>query len=194
MARSSVIWTILREAVAAHGGVLFKVVGDATQSAFATAPEAVAAAVAGSAGAARRSRGQMRLGRAARCGWRSTPARPRRRDGDYLAAPLNRLSRLLAAGSRWADPADGGCRAAGRRQCCRPASSLRALGTHRLRDLQEPEEVFQVVAPGLPDTFPALRGLPRHPTNLTTPPTPHRPGGGSRGGPAPARLRRARGW
>ena len=36
---------ILRESVAAHGGTLFKVIGDATQSAFPTAPRAVAAAV-----------------------------------------------------------------------------------------------------------------------------------------------------
>jgi class 3 adenylate cyclase len=37
--------TLLRDAVAAHEGVLFKVVGDATQSAFATAPDAMAAAL-----------------------------------------------------------------------------------------------------------------------------------------------------
>ena len=49
--------------------------------------------------------------------------------------------------------------------------SLRPLGTHRLRDLHEPEEVFQVVAPGLPDQFPPLQSLPRHPTNLAIPPT-----------------------
>ena len=92
------------------------------------------------------------------------------RDGDYLAAPLNRLARLLAAGHgaqilltevverlvTGALPAE---------------VSLRPLGTHRLRDLHEPEEVFQVVAPGLPDQFPPLLTLPRHPTNLAIPPT-----------------------
>ena len=90
--------------------------------------------------------------------------------GDYLAAPLNRLARLLAAGHggqilltevverlvAGALPAD---------------VSLRPLGTHRLRDLHEPEEVFQVVAAGLPDQFPPLQSLPRHPTNLAIPPT-----------------------
>src|SRR4051794_35224468 len=36
----------LRDAIEAHGGVLYKTVGDGTQSAFATAPDALAAAVA----------------------------------------------------------------------------------------------------------------------------------------------------
>ena len=37
--------TLLRAAIEAHGGVLFKIVGDAVQAAFPTAPEAVAAAL-----------------------------------------------------------------------------------------------------------------------------------------------------
>src|SRR5215216_4898129 len=36
---------IVREVVTTHGGVLFKTVGDGTQSAFASAPAALAAAV-----------------------------------------------------------------------------------------------------------------------------------------------------
>src|SRR5689334_4275352 len=38
--------TLLREAVTEYGGVLFKVVGDATQAAFPTAPAALDAALA----------------------------------------------------------------------------------------------------------------------------------------------------
>src|SRR5215207_6911248 len=38
--------TLLRAATEAHNGVLFKVVGDAVQAAFPTAPHAVAAALA----------------------------------------------------------------------------------------------------------------------------------------------------
>ena len=49
---------------------------------------------------------------------------------------------------------------------------MRSLGAHALRGLQEPEEVFQVVAPGLPVDFPPLRSLPHHPTNLVAMPTP----------------------
>src|SRR5262245_51600633 len=37
--------TLLRAAIEAHGGVLYKTVGDAVQAAFPTAPEAIAAAL-----------------------------------------------------------------------------------------------------------------------------------------------------
>ncbi len=50
--------------------------------------------------------------------------------------------------------------------------SLRSLGSRRLRDLHEPEVVFQVIAEGLPEQFPPLLSFPRHPTDLTAPPTP----------------------
>ena len=41
-----------------------------------------------------------------------------------------------------------------------------ALGEHRLRDLAQPIEVFQVVAPGLAREFPALQSLDALPGNL----------------------------
>ena len=40
------------------------------------------------------------------------------------------------------------------------------LGEHRLPDLARPERVFQVVQPGLPSEFPALRSLDAFPSNL----------------------------
>jgi predicted ATPase/class 3 adenylate cyclase len=39
------------------------------------------------------------------------------------------------------------------------ALSFRPLGNHRLKDVQNLEPLFQLVAPGLPDTFPPLRTL-----------------------------------
>jgi predicted ATPase len=45
-------------------------------------------------------------------------------------------------------------------------SSLRDLGEHRLRDLIYPEQVYQLIAPGLPEEFPALRSLDALPNNL----------------------------
>ncbi len=44
--------------------------------------------------------------------------------------------------------------------------ALRPLGTHRLQDLERPEEVFQLCHPTLPDDFPPLLSLDRRPTNL----------------------------
>ncbi len=44
--------------------------------------------------------------------------------------------------------------------------SLRPLGLHRLKDLQRPEQVFQLLHPDLPDEFPPLRSLDVLPNNL----------------------------
>ncbi|HEV2238806.1 MAG TPA: AAA family ATPase, partial [Ktedonobacterales bacterium] len=45
-------------------------------------------------------------------------------------------------------------------------AALRALGAHRLKDLQRPEELWQVVLPDLPADFPPLATLDRHAHNL----------------------------
>ena len=44
--------------------------------------------------------------------------------------------------------------------------SLRSLGEHRLKDLQKPEQIFQLVISGLPSEFPALKSLDLRPNNL----------------------------
>jgi predicted ATPase/class 3 adenylate cyclase/DNA-binding XRE family transcriptional regulator len=51
---------------------------------------------------------------------------------------------------------------------------LRDLGTHRLKDLQRPEHLWQLLlsdVPGLPADFPPLRSLDAHPHNLPIQPT-----------------------
>jgi predicted ATPase len=50
--------------------------------------------------------------------------------------------------------------------------TVRDLGEHRLRDLHQPEHIFQVVAPNLPGDFPALNTLDRFRHNLPTQATP----------------------
>jgi predicted ATPase/class 3 adenylate cyclase len=52
-----------------------------------------------------------------------------------------------------------------------PEVTLRDLGPHRFKDLREAERVYQLVIPGLPAEFPALRSLNRTPNNLPTPVT-----------------------
>jgi predicted ATPase len=49
---------------------------------------------------------------------------------------------------------------------------LRDLGEHRLKDLQRPEHLYQLVLPDLPADFPPLRTLDRHVHNLPEQPTP----------------------
>jgi predicted ATPase/class 3 adenylate cyclase len=46
--------------------------------------------------------------------------------------------------------------------------SLRPLGSHRLKDLRDPEPLAQVVAEGLAETFPPLRSVDARPNNLPT--------------------------
>jgi predicted ATPase/class 3 adenylate cyclase len=160
--------TLLRTAVSEHQGTVFKVVGDAAQAAFASAPAAVSAGLD-----AQRTLqaeqwpaevGPLRVRMALHTGVAEPVA------GDYLAPALNRLSRTLAAGH-------GGqilVTEATRHLVVDhlpPGVTLRSLGRHALRDLEVPEVVFQVVAPGLPDRFPDLRSLPHHPTNLVVPPS-----------------------
>src|SRR5215213_3791689 len=160
--------TLLRTSIAAHDGALFEVVGDAVQAAFPAAPQAVAAAVDGQRALRAEDWGEigpLTVRMALHAGEAIPDAR-----GDYLAAPLNRLSRLLSAGygeqillsqvvqqlTRGALP---------------PGADLRHLGEHRLRDLLEPEHVFQLLHPDLPDRFPPLKSLGSRPNNLPRQPT-----------------------
>ncbi|MBK6769665.1 MAG: tetratricopeptide repeat protein [Ardenticatenales bacterium] len=153
---------VLEGAIRRHDGVWFKRVGDAMQAAFAAAPDALAAAVE-----AQRGLGAASWGPdgpvSVRMALHAGEAAPHR--GDYVAPCLNRLARLMAAGH-------GGqillSQAAALlvRDDVPPGVALHSLGTHRLRDLLAPEEVFQADVDGLPGAFPALKTLDAHPNNL----------------------------
>src|SRR5688500_16990586 len=88
---------ILQSLIAAHHGVLFKTVGDGTHAAFASAEEALRAALASQRALLAEDGGELgplRVRMALHAGEAAPDAR-----GDHLTAPLNRLSRLLATGS-----------------------------------------------------------------------------------------------
>ncbi len=160
---------LLDAAIQIHGGVHFKTVGDAVQAAFPTAPEAVAAALNAQQCFLAEDWGGIGALRV-RMALHAGEAQPDQR-GDYLTAPLNRLSRLLAAGH-------GGQVLLTQtvQQLCRGALpegvELRDLGEHRLRDLLEPERVYQLLHPDLPEQFPLLKSLGSRPNNLPLQPTP----------------------
>jgi predicted ATPase/class 3 adenylate cyclase/Tfp pilus assembly protein PilF len=161
---------ILHSLITAHHGVLFKTVGDGTQAAFASAEEALRAAVAAQRALLQETwvdpPGPLRVRMALHAGEAQPDAH-----GDYLAAPLNRLSRLLSTGhggqillSQTVQQLTRGALPAG--------SELRDLGDHRLRDLLEPERVYQLRHPDLPADFPPLKSLENRPNNLPLQPTP----------------------
>ena len=84
---------------------------------------------------------------------------------DYASPGANRCARLraLAVGGQTLLSRVTGELTAGHLP---NEASLRPLGTHRLQDLDRPEEVFQLCHPDLADDFPALRSLDSLPTNL----------------------------
>ena len=159
---------IMRAAIAAHGGYAYKMVGDAFQAAFQTAPAALAASIDAQralAGEDWGAIGPIRVRMALHTG------AVEERGDDYVGPLLNRVARLLSTGY-------GGqiLLTATTRELVRdilpPGVSLLDLGEHRLKDLVRPEHVFQLVVPGLQDRFPPLKSLDRHPTNLPVQSTP----------------------
>src|SRR5262249_54401330 len=131
---------LLRGTVESNGGFLFKIIGDAIQAAFATAPQALAAPIAApralSADVTDESP-PLQIRMALHTG----EAFPH--DGDYLAPSLNRLARLLATGSGEQILLTQATQLLVR-DYLPPDIQLRDLGIHPLRDLREPEHVFQV--------------------------------------------------
>jgi predicted ATPase/DNA-binding SARP family transcriptional activator len=93
------------------------------------------------------------------------------RDGDYYGTAVNRCARVRSL-------AHGGQTLLSEVTARLAAASLpdwlvlRDLGSCRLKDLLEPERVFQVVAPGMQADFPPLIGLAAHPNNLPVQLTP----------------------
>src|SRR5215211_1823569 len=160
---------LVRQGVETHGGVHFKTVGDETQSAFTTAPQGVAAALGAQRalidepwpGADQRPRVRMAL--------HTGTAEPR--DGDYLAAPLNRLARLLEA-AHGEQILLSSTVAGLAREALPEAATLEALGEFQLRDILQAEEVFQLCHPALRQDFPSLNTPGHLPHNLPTHPTP----------------------
>ncbi|MGO9152175.1 MAG: adenylate/guanylate cyclase domain-containing protein, partial [Mycobacterium sp.] len=142
---------VLRRAIEAHGGWVFKHTGDGVCAAFASPRSAVDAAVA----AQRELELPVRMGLAT--------GEAELRGADYFGAVLNRAARLMAAGH------------GGQILLAESTAGLLGgvdlidlvdLGPRRLRDLPTAVGVFQVRAAGLQADFPALRALDTSPGNL----------------------------
>jgi predicted ATPase/class 3 adenylate cyclase len=153
---------IIRRAIADGGGVEVSTHGDAFFVAFRTPVQAVRAAVAAQRGLAARD-------------W--SPGPPVRvRMGvhtgegtlggdDYVGIDVHRAARI-------ADAAHGGqviLSDATRglvRHALPAGASLRDLGVHRLRGLEDPERLHELLIEGLASDFPPPRTLDARPTNL----------------------------
>ena len=153
---------LLRRAVERSGGNVFKTLGDGICAVFDEAASAICAAFDGQCALLAERwpvdtpltvRMALHTGAAERIG------------NDYFGSTLNRVARLLAIGHGkqiLVSRATADAVAA-----CLPSDvSLLDRGTHRLKDLQESEHVFQLCHAQLPAEFPALRSLSTHVNNL----------------------------
>ena len=146
---------VLRAAVGAAGGSVFATMGDGIAAAFPSVDGAVRAAVAA-------QRTMPSTGLSVRMGVHTGEVE--RIGHDYRGRAVNRAARIMAAGH-------GGqilvsdVAAALVRSGPNPVS-LVDLGVHRLRDLTEPERIWQVTHPDLPSRFPPARGVDSYANNL----------------------------
>jgi predicted ATPase/class 3 adenylate cyclase len=143
---------MLREAFAHHSGVEVDTQGDAFFVAFARASDAVASAQAAQ-GALRGGRVRVRMG--------VHTGEPMVREEGYVGIDVHRAARLASAGH-------GGQILLSRptRDLLDSTFELVDLGLHRMKDLSEPQRLYQL---GM-EKFPPLKTL--HQTNLPVPATP----------------------
>jgi class 3 adenylate cyclase/tetratricopeptide (TPR) repeat protein len=145
---------IVQGAIHAHDGRVFKVVGDALCSAFASADDALVAALDAQRALHRENWGEigaMRVRMGLHTGATET------RDGEYLSSlTLVRVQRVAAAG-HGGQTLLSAAAAEGVEGQLPDGTTLRHLGPHKLRGLADSVPIFQLVAADLPSEFPPLR-------------------------------------
>ena len=156
---------VLREAIEAEGGVVFKTVGDAFQTAFPTASQALRAAISGQSAlktADWNELGELKV----RMGLHTGEAELDSGGDEYAVSHTkNRVARIMSA-------AHGGQVLLSQEtkelvdHQLPEGVALKDLGEHRLKGMQWLEHLHQVSAPGLQEEFPALSTTISHPNNL----------------------------
>ncbi|MDQ2866148.1 MAG: adenylate/guanylate cyclase domain-containing protein [Candidatus Eremiobacteraeota bacterium] len=157
---------ILHAVLAEHGGHVFKTVGDQFCSVFGAGSAALRSALEVQRRLAAQDFGEiggLRVRMAVHAGETDE------RSGDYFGPAVNRVARLLAAGHGGQILVSG--TVSSDASALPPQSRLIDLGWHRLRDIEQPEHIFQLVAPGLQAVFAPLQSLTVTANNLPHQPT-----------------------
>jgi predicted ATPase/class 3 adenylate cyclase len=154
--------TLLRAAVETSGGQEFGTEGDAHFFVFANAGDAVRAAAESQRAIGEHpwpDQAEIRVRMGIHTG------HPERHGSNYVGVDLNRVARIAAAGHGGQVLVSDSARRAAEADL---GSELRLndLGHHRLRDLVEPEQIYQVMATGLREEFPAIRTIDTRPKHL----------------------------
>jgi predicted ATPase/class 3 adenylate cyclase len=154
---------LLREAIESNNGFVFQIIGDAFCAAFHTAGEALKAAAQAQQSLQNEPWAEVVI--RVRMGIHTGKAEIRP-DGEYHGyLAMSRVQRLMSAGH-------GGqvlVSTAAQELLLEDLPenvSLRGLGERRLKDLIRPEHIYQLVIPGLPVDFPALKTLDFYRHNL----------------------------
>lgn len=152
--------SLLRGIMERHDGYVFKTVGDAFCVTFSSAAHALAAALdiqreltpTQTHGLPLRVRAALHTGTA------------HERAGDYFGPNVNRVARLMigAGGQTLLSQATETLV----REALPPGAGLRDLGHHHLKDLQQPEHIFQLLHVDIHRDFPPLKSLDALPHNL----------------------------
>ncbi|HEX5827551.1 MAG TPA: adenylate/guanylate cyclase domain-containing protein [Candidatus Limnocylindrales bacterium] len=156
---------LVRESLARHGGVEVSTEGDAFFAVFSSATRAIAAALAAQQALAAHpwpadATVRVRMGLHTGDG---------RLGGDnYVGTDVNRAARIAGAGHGGQVLLSDATRAVAA-SSLPPGVALRDLGIHRLKDLPEPERIWQLDVAGLPSDFPVIRSLDARPNNLPLP-------------------------
>lgn len=156
---------LLRACIESYGGRVFKTMGDAFCAAFPEPRGAVQTVLASQwwlpALGLKTPAGMLPL----RVRMALHTGSAEERDGDFFGPQLNRVARLLAIAHGGQVVLSGAAHEA-LAESLPDGTFLQDRGSHRLRDLSEPERVFQLCHPDLPAEFPPLRSLSTHPNNL----------------------------
>jgi predicted ATPase/class 3 adenylate cyclase len=153
---------LLRAAVEDNGGTVIKTTGDGLLARFDDPMAALTAAIDGQRASATDTDGPdgpLRVRMAIHSG------SAQEREHDYFGPALNHVARLMAIGHGGQVLVSGvTVTIAGRR--LPDDAELIDRGEHRLRDVDQPEHVFQLIAPGLGRDFPPLLSQAVVQTNL----------------------------
>ena len=153
---------LTRAAVADHHGTVVKMTGDGAHATFDDPVDAIRATIALQLSLAD-AQDDPEVPIRVRCGLHAGVAATR--DGDFFGTAVNRAARIMEAARGGQVLVSHAVAELTRRRL--PADvSLRDLGVIQLRNVANPERVFQVMHPLLVQDFPALRAIDSTPNNL----------------------------
>jgi predicted ATPase/class 3 adenylate cyclase len=160
---------ILRGVFAQHNGFEITTEGDAFFIAFSRAADGIAAVVSGQRALAE-NQWPENVQLAVRMGLHTGEPTPAG-NNNYMGLDLHRAARIMGAAHGGQVLISAATKTlAGNR--FPPNVTLRDLGEHRLKDLEQPEHLFQLVIPDLRADFPPVRSLNNCPNNLPAQMTP----------------------